>query len=259
MPYYRSRSRYGGYGAHRRLLWNEPRERIASSTRSEVYSKSGLVCHLCGASIPTQASYPNPFTRSVDHIIPVSKGGSDGLDNLAPAHLKCNSDRGNLRLPEYRCRQVSRGVRPFRYHRIIAKATPVRIGQKYFQPLVNDYQRRKALKAQAQTFLLGLLILVAVLAVGFILFKFTAKVVIVTVWALFVLWLYSKTPYAQRQRAWKAKKKSRFNTDKEYSRSPIKKYLNRRVFEWVEMDTPPENFVSVRQRRTSPARRFPSQ
>jgi len=68
-----------------------------------------------------------------------------------------------------------RGVRPFRYHRIIAKATPVRIGQKYFQPLVNDYQRRKALKAQAQTFLLGLLILVAVLAVGFILFQIHCK------------------------------------------------------------------------------------
>jgi len=78
MPYYRSRSRYGGYGAHRRLLWNEPRERIASSTRSESTQKRVGLPSLRRPD--TDASkLSNPFTRSVDHIIPVSKGGSDVL------------------------------------------------------------------------------------------------------------------------------------------------------------------------------------
>lgn len=30
---------------------------------------------------------------SLDHILPVSKGGTDFLDNLRLAHRKCNMDR----------------------------------------------------------------------------------------------------------------------------------------------------------------------
>jgi hypothetical protein len=45
----------------------------------------GDVCHLC----------KKPGANSKDHLIPYSLGGLDTLDNLRPAHSRCNSKRGN--------------------------------------------------------------------------------------------------------------------------------------------------------------------
>ena len=42
-------------------------------------------CSLCG----------EPGATTVDHIIPVSRGGTGAITNLRPAHLKCNSGRGD--------------------------------------------------------------------------------------------------------------------------------------------------------------------
>lgn len=43
------------------------------------------ICHLCG----------QPGATSVDHVVPISKGGTSDPSNLAPAHLKCNVSKGN--------------------------------------------------------------------------------------------------------------------------------------------------------------------
>lgn len=32
---------------------------------------------------------------TLDHVVPVSKGGTNDPDNLRPAHRACNSARGN--------------------------------------------------------------------------------------------------------------------------------------------------------------------
>lgn len=47
-------------------------------------------CHLCGLKGATTA----------DHLTPRSKGGSDDINNLRPAHVGCNSARGNRELSE---------------------------------------------------------------------------------------------------------------------------------------------------------------
>lgn len=61
--------------------------------RAEVLAQSD-VCWLCG--------YPGADT--VDHVVPLSLGGDPlSLDNLRPAHKRCNSRRGNraaLRAPK---------------------------------------------------------------------------------------------------------------------------------------------------------------
>lgn len=41
-------------------------------------------CALCGG----------PDADTADHIIPTSKGGTGDIDNLRPAHKRCNSARG---------------------------------------------------------------------------------------------------------------------------------------------------------------------
>ena len=50
-------------------------------------------CHLCGRLIDLSRKPPHPKALHIDHLIPQSEGGTHDTDNLAPAHLKCNSHR----------------------------------------------------------------------------------------------------------------------------------------------------------------------
>lgn len=60
--------------------------------RPLVIARDGLTCGICG-----QAVEENDI--SIDHIIPVSLGGDDVLDNLQVAHRSCNSRKGARLLP----------------------------------------------------------------------------------------------------------------------------------------------------------------
>lgn len=53
------------------------------------------VCHLCGHPIDTDLPATHPLSFTADHIAPRSLGGAASLDNLRPAHRRCNSQRGN--------------------------------------------------------------------------------------------------------------------------------------------------------------------
>lgn len=53
-------------------------------------------CHLCGEPIDYTAGHLDPLSFHVDHIIPMSKGGTDTIENKAASHRACNrmkSDR----------------------------------------------------------------------------------------------------------------------------------------------------------------------
>lgn len=51
----------------------------------------GVRCHLCGRL----------GANSADHVIPRARGGSDALENLRPAHRRCNSARQDMPLAEW--------------------------------------------------------------------------------------------------------------------------------------------------------------
>jgi len=54
------------------------------------YKKEGCVsCFVCGDPI-LKEEY-----ATLEHIQPVSLGGTDDMDNLALSHRKCNQKRGN--------------------------------------------------------------------------------------------------------------------------------------------------------------------
>ena len=72
-------------------------------TDKDVRDCHGDDCYLCGKSIDYAALFPDPKSPSLDHVQPLSKGGSHTLDNCAFVHLVCNlrkGDREAAALPE---------------------------------------------------------------------------------------------------------------------------------------------------------------
>lgn len=83
---------YGGEG------WREPRLK-------RVGERDGWVCGLCGERVDRRCKWPHDRAPTVDHIVPVSKGGVDEMWNLQVAHWGCNRRKrdaswgSQLRLP----------------------------------------------------------------------------------------------------------------------------------------------------------------
>lgn len=54
----------------------------------------GVNCPLCDKAIDRDVKYPDPLSASVDHILPLSKGGAHEQSNLQWTHLVCNQKKG---------------------------------------------------------------------------------------------------------------------------------------------------------------------
>ena len=69
--------------------------RLRKAFKHKVYIRNQGVCQLCKDYVYLNIEYPDPMSASIDHIIPVSKGGTHALYNLQLAHWICNVKRGN--------------------------------------------------------------------------------------------------------------------------------------------------------------------
>ena len=58
-----------------------------------IIARSRPNCHICGEQIDYGLRFPDPGCFVVDHVVPVAKGGSDGIANKKAAHHACNSKK----------------------------------------------------------------------------------------------------------------------------------------------------------------------
>lgn len=82
----RAVERWRGYRGH-----VSKRERVEASVRpgraprrADVWDRDGGICHLCGGLVAVGAEW------HLDHVIPVSRGGTDEMRNVAVSHPFCN-------------------------------------------------------------------------------------------------------------------------------------------------------------------------
>lgn len=66
-------------------------------SEDDVRARTGDCCYLCGLDIDFTLRWPDMRSPSLDHVVPLSKGGTHTLDNVAMTHLKCNLSK-NARL-----------------------------------------------------------------------------------------------------------------------------------------------------------------
>ncbi|MGE5572094.1 MAG: HNH endonuclease [Bacteroidota bacterium] len=74
---------------------------ISYSQRARILARNGFTCQVCGAA----AGDPDPLDPTkkvrlhVDHIVPLSEGGTNDDSNLRVTCSACNEGRSNLEVP----------------------------------------------------------------------------------------------------------------------------------------------------------------
>lgn len=66
---------------------------------------NGKVCHYCHAYVPLSAIEP-------DHVVPLSRGGSNSIVNVVPCCRSCNCDKRDLMLADWPADRARRGLPP---------------------------------------------------------------------------------------------------------------------------------------------------
>jgi len=61
----------------------------------QLVSRDGKICYLCGREM-------KKGDMTIDHVIPLSKGGFDGMINYKLTHELCNLEKGNMTEDAYR-------------------------------------------------------------------------------------------------------------------------------------------------------------
>lgn len=64
-----------------------------------VYTRDEWTCRLCHQPIDPHATFPHPHSASLDHAVPISRGGPHTYDNVQAAHLRCNIRKAAI-MPE---------------------------------------------------------------------------------------------------------------------------------------------------------------
>jgi len=86
---------------------------MSPQLRNEILERNGYTCQLCGAG----PGDPDPFNPNrrirlhIDHIKPLSQGGTDDKENLRVLCSACNQARANIQTPTETARNLLARIR----------------------------------------------------------------------------------------------------------------------------------------------------
>ncbi|WP_405149455.1 HNH endonuclease [Sphaerisporangium sp. NBC_01403] len=63
-------------------------------TLAEIAGRDGHRCQLCHREVDMQVKAPHSLSPSIDHVVPLARGGDDTRGNVQLAHRGCNSRKG---------------------------------------------------------------------------------------------------------------------------------------------------------------------
>ena len=86
------------YDRKRRAL--ERTTQVEPINEKKLYLRDGWMCQICKKRVDKRFKYPNPMCASMDHIVPLYKGGSHTYKNVQLAHLRCNFSKQTATLPQ---------------------------------------------------------------------------------------------------------------------------------------------------------------
>lgn len=86
----RSRRSRGGYRSRAKLFGVE----YQPFSRTTIFERDRWTCGICSRLVDAALSWPHPMSASLDHVIPMSKGGPHLPSNAQCAHLICNVGKG---------------------------------------------------------------------------------------------------------------------------------------------------------------------
>lgn len=87
-----AKSRYKGryYSPKRRAIYAQG-DQIDHLTLFNLYN---WICNICEEPINPKLRFPHRMAATVEHVTPLSKGGTHTWDNVRPAHATCNFQKG---------------------------------------------------------------------------------------------------------------------------------------------------------------------
>lgn len=82
------------FAFHGRARMNRARTGVnALYVDRQIFERDGWMCWLCGEPVDPTLSRKHRRGATIDHVIPLARGGSDTPDNVRLAHWECNHDK----------------------------------------------------------------------------------------------------------------------------------------------------------------------
>ena len=74
---------------------------ISAGLRAEILRRNGFTCQICGlaAGDPDPVNLLRKVRLQIDHVVPISEGGTGDRSNLRVLCSACNAGRSNLDVP----------------------------------------------------------------------------------------------------------------------------------------------------------------